>query len=180
MGLYCFPTGEIVFDNCRVPKENIIMDPGSGYQTMMRELAIARTTVAMAATGICQAAVDAAIRYAQQRFQFGRPIGSFQAIQHQCANMAMDVEAAKVNTYHAAWLLSEGLPGSKTVSAAKAFVGEAFRRVGLLGHQIHGAIGFTKELDLELYIRRCKAAEVAFGNDNFHKKCLAEEIVKSI
>jgi len=164
----------------RVPQSTVIGEVGKAWAGLKKILEMAAIAKCAEMTGMAQRILEMTLTYAKERTQFGRPIGSFQAIQHHCANMAMDVEAAKVNTYHAAWLLNEGLPSTKIVSAAKAFVGEAFRRVGLLGHQVHGAIGFTKELDLELYIRRCKAAEVAFGNGNFHKKCLADEIVKGI
>jgi alkylation response protein AidB-like acyl-CoA dehydrogenase len=164
----------------RVPQSAVIVKRGSAWAGLQKTLEMAAIAKCAEMAGGAQRILEMTTSYAMERTQFGRPIGSFQAIQHHCANMAMNVEAAKVNTYHAAWLLNEGLPATKFVAAAKAFVGEAFRRVGLLGHQIHGAIGFTKELDLELYIRRCKAAEVSFGNGNFHKKILADEIVKGI
>jgi alkylation response protein AidB-like acyl-CoA dehydrogenase len=169
----------VAFD-IRIPKSAIIGEGGNAWVGLKKIIEMAAIAKCAEMSGGAQRILEMTLTYAKDRTQFGRPIGSFQAIQHHCANMAMEVEAAKVNTYHAAWLLSEGLPSTTIVSAAKAFVGEAFRRVGLLGHQIHGAIGFTKELDLELYIRRCKAAEVAFGNGNFHKKCLADEIVKGV
>jgi len=121
--------------------------------------------------------LEMTLDYAKERKQFGHPIGSFQTIQNYCANMAMDVEASKWNTYHAAWLLSEGIPSTKHVAVAKAWAGEACRRVLSLSHQIHGAIGFTKELDLELYIRRAKMAEIAFGNGDFHRKKIAQSII---
>jgi alkylation response protein AidB-like acyl-CoA dehydrogenase len=159
----------VEFDS-RVPQSAMIGEGGNAWAGIKK-------IIEMAPIAKC---LEMTLTYVKERIQFGRPIGTFQAIQHHCANMAMDVEAAKVNTYYAAWLLNEGLPATKSVSAAKAFVGEAFRRVGLLSHQIHGAIGFTKEMDLELYIRRCMTTNVAFGNGDFHKKCLGEEIVKSI
>jgi len=164
----------------KVPQSAVVGERGNAWAGLQKTLEMAAIAKCAEMSGGAQRILEMTTAYAMERTQFGRPIGSFQAIQHHCANMAMDVEAARANTYHAAWLLNEGLPATKFVSAAKAFVGEAFRRVGLLGHQIHGAIGFTKELDLELYIRRCKAAEVAFGNGNFHKKILADEIVKGI
>jgi alkylation response protein AidB-like acyl-CoA dehydrogenase len=164
----------------RVPQSAVIGESGSDWPGLRKTLEMAAIAKCAEMSGGAQRVLEMTTTYAMERTQFGRPIGSFQAIQHQCANMAMDVEAAKVNTYHAAWLLNGGHPATKFVSAAKAFVGDACRRVGLLGHQIHGAIGFTKELDLELYIRRCKAAEIAFGTGDFHKKILADEIVKGV
>ena len=95
-------------------------------------------------------------------------------------NIAVDVETSRLNTYYAAWLLSEGLPSSKHVAVAKAWVSEAYRRITSLSHQTHGAIGFTKELDLELFVRRAKAGEVAFGDANFHRKAIARELVSDV
>ena len=111
-----------------------------------------------------------------QRTQFGRPIGSFQAIQHHCANMATDVEGSKFITYQAAWRLSEGLPADREVAMAKAWVSDAYRRVCALGHQSHGAIGFTKEHNMQLYSRRAKASEIMFGDTDFHLENVANII----
>jgi alkylation response protein AidB-like acyl-CoA dehydrogenase len=170
----------VVEFDLKVPQSSVIGEGGNTWAGIKKTLEMASIAKCAEMSGGAQRILEMTLTHVKARHQFGRPIGNFQAIQHHCANMAMDVEAAKVNTYHAAWLLNEDLPATKSVSAAKAFVGEAFRRVGLLGHQIHGAIGFTKELDLELYIRRYMTANVAFGNGNFHKKCLADEIVRNI
>ena len=94
--------------------------------------------------------------------------------------MAVDVEASKWDTHHAAWLINEGLTSTKHVSIAKAWIAEACRRVLSLSHQIHGAIGFTKEMELELYIRRAKLPEVAFGNGDYHRKKIASAIIGSL
>ncbi|MBW1799570.1 MAG: acyl-CoA/acyl-ACP dehydrogenase [Deltaproteobacteria bacterium] len=166
----------VAFD-IRVPQSALIGENGKAWACLEKTLEMAAVAKCAEMVGGARRILEMSLAYARERTQFGRPIGSFQAIQHHCANMAMDVEAAGVNTYHAAWLISEGLPATKNVSAAKAFVGEAFRRVGLLGHQIHGAIGFTRELDLELFIRRIKAGEASFGNADFHRQIIAQSIV---
>jgi len=116
------------------------------------------------------------VDYAKTRMQFDRPIGSFQAIQHHCADMAIDVESSRVITYRAAWLLSEAMPGSKEVAMAKAWTADAYRRVVALSHQIHGAIAFTTDHDLHFYTRRAKAGEVSFGDIGFHREWVAREI----
>ena len=126
--------------------------------------------------GGSQQVLDMTVEYAQQRVQFGRPIGSFQAVQHHCANMATDVEGTRYITYQAAWRLSEGLPSKLEVAAAKAWVSEAYQRVCALGHQCHGAIGFTKEHNMQLYSRRAKAAELAFGDADLHLEKVADAI----
>ena len=126
--------------------------------------------------GNSQQVLDIAVEYAKNRVQFGRPIGSFQAIQHHCANMATDVDGSRFITYQAAWRLSEGLECDREVSMAKAWVSEACRRVAALGHQVHGGIGFTKEHDMQLFFRRAKQAELFFGDADYHKEKVADAI----
>ena len=100
----------------------------------------------------------------------------FQAVQHHCANMATDVEGSKYVTYQAAWMLSERLECSKQVATAKAWVSDAYQRICALGHQSHGAIGFTKEHDMQLFSRRAKAAEVFFGDTDYHLEIVAKSL----
>jgi alkylation response protein AidB-like acyl-CoA dehydrogenase len=167
---------EIIFDNVRVPKKNMLgeLDKGWGVVEKMLE----KATVALCAQmiGGAQAALDMSIAYAKERIQFGRPIGSFQAIQHYCANMVTDVDGSKFITYEAAWKLSEGLPATMEVSMAKAWVSEAYRRVALLGHQIHGGIGFCMDHDMPLYFKRAKAAEPTFGDADWHREVVAKQL----
>jgi alkylation response protein AidB-like acyl-CoA dehydrogenase len=126
--------------------------------------------------GNIQRVLEMTVDYAKERKQFDRPIGSFQVIQHYCADMATDVDSARFSTYQAAWMLSEGLPCTKEVAIAKAWIGEASQRVFALAHQIHGAIGVTIEHDLHYYTRRAKAAELAFGDADFYREVVASEM----
>jgi alkylation response protein AidB-like acyl-CoA dehydrogenase len=126
--------------------------------------------------GGAQKTLDMSVEYAKERVQFGRPIGSFQAIQHYCANMVTDVDGSKYITYEAAWKVSEGLPATMEVSMAKAWVSEAYRRVTLLGHQIHGAIGFCEDHDMPLYFKRAKGSEPTFGDADFHREMVAKQL----
>ncbi|MBI2877288.1 MAG: acyl-CoA dehydrogenase, partial [Candidatus Tectomicrobia bacterium] len=103
-----------------------------------------------------------------------RPIGSFQAIQHKCANMLVEIDAARYITYEAAWKVTAGLPASQEISMAKAWASEAHRRVCLEAHQIHAGIGFTEEHDLGLYFRRAKRAELSCGDATQHRERLAQ------
>jgi alkylation response protein AidB-like acyl-CoA dehydrogenase len=137
-----------------------------------------KATVAMCGqmTGGAEAALEMSVNYAKERVQFGRPIGTFQAIQHHCANMVTDVDGSKYITYEAAWKVGEGLPATMEVSMAKAWVSEAYQRVTLLGHQIHGGIGFTEEHDMPLYYKRAKAAESTFGNADWHREVVAKQL----
>lgn len=160
----------------KVPPGSALGRAGDAWHGLKKTLERAAVAKCAEMIGGAQRVLEMTLDYAKERKQFGHPIGSFQAIQHYCANMAMDVEASRLNTYHAAWLISEGLPASRHVAAAKAWTGEAYRGIVASSHQIHGAIAFTKELDLELYIRRAKAAEVAFGDADFHRQIIAQEL----
>jgi alkylation response protein AidB-like acyl-CoA dehydrogenase len=116
------------------------------------------------------------VAYAKEREQFGRQIGSFQAIQHQCADMATDLNQVKFLTYESAWKLSSNLSSDKEISMAKACASDASRRVCLLGVKIHGGTGVSEEHDMQLYFRRAKAAELAFGDGDFHREVVAQEL----
>jgi alkylation response protein AidB-like acyl-CoA dehydrogenase len=126
--------------------------------------------------GGAQAALEMAVKYAKERVQFNRPIGSFQAIQHYCANMVTDVDGSRFITYKAAWKVSERLPATYDVAVAKAWTSEAYARVTLLAHQIFGAIGFTMDHDMHLYYRRAKASEIAFGDGDSQRAIVAQEL----
>jgi alkylation response protein AidB-like acyl-CoA dehydrogenase len=167
---------EVKLDGVKVPRESVIGKAGRAWGGVARILE--RATVAKCAemAGGAQRVLDMTISYAKERNQFGRPIGSFQAIQHYCANMATDVDASCFNTYKAAWMIEEGLPCVKEVAIAKAWCSEAYHRVTASSHQIHGAIGWTKDMDLELYTRRAKTAELAFGDADFHREKIAQEL----
>ena len=167
---------EVVFDNVTVASSALLGELNAGWETIEKVLQWGAIGKCAEMVGGCQEVLDMTVEYAKQRVQFGRPIGSFQAVQHHCANMATDVEGTRYITYQAAWLLSEGLPAEKEVAITKAWVSEAYRRVCALGHQCHGAIGFTKEHNMQLYSRRAKAAELAFGDADFHLKAVAQAI----
>jgi len=167
---------EVVFDNVRVPKKNMLGELDKGWAEVAKIINRAAAGKCAEMIGGAQQVLEMTVQYAKDRVQFGRPIGSFQAIQHHCANMATDVDGSKFITYEAAWMLSEGLPCAKEIAMAKAWVSEAYRRVVTLGHQVHGAIGFTKDHDMQLYFRRAKAAELAFGDADFHRETVAVEM----
>ena len=167
---------EVLFNNASVPKENILGELDQGWPVVQD--ALQKATVAKCAemVGGAQAALDMAIAYAKERIQFNRPIGSFQAIQHYCANMVSDVDGSRFVTYKAAWKVSEGLPATMDVAVAKSWTSDAYRRVTLLAHQIFGAIGFTMDHDMHLYYRRAKASEMMFGDSAFQRTIVAREL----
>jgi len=167
---------EVVFDKVRVPGKNILGEPGQAWdilKDLQEQAAVAKCAEMV---GGLQAAFDMTVAYAKEREQFGRAIGSFQAIQHHCANMVIDVDGARFITYQAAWKIAEGLPASMEAAMAKAWTSEASRRVTHLGHQIHGAISFCEEHDMHLYYRKAKAGEVAFGDGEYHLEKVAQQL----
>ena len=167
---------EVTLDNVSVTAQAVLGEVDGGWPIIQRALhrAIAGKCVEM--LGGADAVVDMTVEYAKQRTQFGRPVGTFQAVQHHCANMATDVEGCRQIAYQAAWKLSEGESADKEVAVAKAWVSGAYQRVCNLAHQCHGAIGFTKEHDLQLYTRRAKVHELSYGDVNFHKEMAMRQI----
>lgn len=165
------------FEGVSVPADRVLGAAGTGRDVV--EAATAYGTVATCAqmAGGAQGVLDMTVEYATQRQQFGKPIGSFQAVQHQCADMAIDVLSSRLMAYEAAWRLSAGLDAPREISAAKAWISEAYQRVCSHGHQVHGAIGFTAEHDLHQYLRHAVGAAVAFGDGDFHTDRLAHSLV---
>lgn len=165
---------EVVFDHVRVPEGNRIGETDHGWKIVKKiilEGAIANCALML---GGSEQVIEMVVNYAKERVQFGRPIGSFQAIQHQCADMAMDLLVSKNLSHQAAWMISEGIPCTKEVAMAKGWVSEAYERILFFAAKIHGAIGLTEEYDLSLYFKRAKKAQYAFGDSDFHKELVAE------
>ncbi len=167
---------EVVFNQVSVPKENILGKLNQGWSEVQKIVQRAAVVKCCEIVGCVQQALDITVDYAKERKQFDRPIGSFQVIQHYCADMATDVDSARLSTYQAAWMISKGLPCTKEVAVAKAWAGEASQRVMALAHQIHGAIGYSIDHDLQFYTRRAKAAEVTFGDASFYREIVAQEM----
>jgi alkylation response protein AidB-like acyl-CoA dehydrogenase len=167
---------EVVFDQMPVPRANILGRLNQGWSAAQKIVQRAAVGKCCEMVGNIQRVLEMTVDYAKERKQFDRPIASFQVIQHYCADMATDVDSARFTTYQAAWMLSEGLPCTKEVAIAKAWISEASQRIFALAHQIHGAIGVTIEHDLHYYTRRAKAAELAFGDANFYREVVAREM----
>jgi 3-oxocholest-4-en-26-oyl-CoA dehydrogenase beta subunit len=167
---------EVVFNKVAVPQKNLLGKLNQGWTIVERMLQLAAAGKCAEMVGGAQQVLEMTVEYAKQRIQFGKPIGSFQAVQHHCANMATDVEGSRFITYEAAWMLSENMPCTKEVAMAKAWVSDAYRRVVSLGHQVHGGIGFTKDHDMQLYFRRAKAGEVLFGDGDYHREKVAQAL----
>jgi alkylation response protein AidB-like acyl-CoA dehydrogenase len=167
---------EVVFKDVRVPKVNVLGKVNAGWTAIESTLQEAAVAKCAEMVGGAQASLDMAVNYAKERVQFGHPIGSFQAIQHYCADMVTDVDGSRFIMHRAAWSLSQGLPSQMLVSMAKAWISEAYLRVARISHQIFGAVGFTWDHDMHLYFRRAKTGEQAYGDAAYHRKIVAQQL----
>jgi len=175
--LACDKQYEVVFKGVSASEENIIGTLNQGWTCIERVLQKAAVAKCAEMLGGSQRVMELAVAYAKERIQFGKPIGSFQAVQHHCANMKIAVEQSHMITYKAAWMISNQIPGfDKFASIAKIWVSEAAKKVALLGHQIFGGTGYIVEHPMPIYSRRAKAAEYAFGNTNYHRELVAGKL----
>jgi alkylation response protein AidB-like acyl-CoA dehydrogenase len=166
---------EVKLEGVRVPASGLLGAEGQGWATMQR--VIRKATVAECAylVGLAQMDFEISVNYAKERVQFGRPIGSFQAIQHKAADMVTDVDGARFIMYRAAWSVAEDEPDADmNVHMAKAWCSDATRRVVAHGQQIHGGIGFTKDYKIQLYFRRQKRSELMWGDGDYHREKVAD------
>lgn len=159
---------EVVFKEVRATDKDIVGGLNKGWPIM--EVVLERASVALSAEmiGGAQAVMDMALQYAKERVQFGRPIGSFQSIQHYFADMWAGITGSRDLLYRTAWKITENLPAVNDVAMTKARVGKTYRRVTTLGHQIFGAIGFTEEHNMHLYHKRSIVMDLAFGSAEHH------------
>lgn len=167
------PVYTVTFDAVPLAAQRILPD---GQATMDAMTAYATVLTCAEMVGGAQAVLEATVDYAAQRRQFDKPIGAFQAVQHHCTNMAIDVLSSRFATYEAAWRLSTGSDATLEVSTAKAVASEAYERVCALGHQVHGAIGFTAEHGLHRYLRHATAAALTYGDADSHLNQLATRL----
>lgn len=167
---------EVDFHNVEVDADALLGDLNQAWPVIKKTLDHATVAKCAEMVGMAQVAFEMSVDYAKNRVQFGRPIGSFQAIKHKCADMVIDVDGSRFISYRAAWSLAEGLDADLEVSMTKAWTSDACRRVCAQAHQLHGGIGFTKEYDLQLYFRRAKQGEVFYGDADIHREIVAQEI----
>ncbi len=168
---------EVKFENVKVPASALIGQEGQGWD-IVKKVILKATCMDMAyLVGLAQMDFEISVNYAKERVQFGRPIGSFQAIQHKAADMVTDVDGARFIMYRAAWAVAENEPDAEMqVSMAKAWVSDATRRVVAHGQQIHGGIGFTKDYKIQLYFRRQKKGELMWGDADLHREKVADTL----
>jgi len=169
--------GELIFEDCRVPKENMLGVPGEGLKETLIEFQTARCLVAIGSIIFAQRAVEAAIRYAKERTQFGRPIGQFQLIQDMIADMAALTDAAKLLTYRALVQVAKGVRCVKETSMAKFYATEAAVKVTSMAIQIHGAYGLAKEYPVERLFRGARMMTIPDGTTQIQKLIVARELL---
>ncbi|HEV2176412.1 MAG TPA: acyl-CoA dehydrogenase [Terriglobia bacterium] len=179
LGLRASDTTEVIFEDCRVPTDNCLGKPGEGFVDSLRVLDKGRISIAALALGMAQGAFEAALSYSQQRRQFGKPISEFQAIQFKLADMATEIDAARLLTLRAARLADRGCRVTREGSMAKLFAGEVAVRVANEAVQVHGGYGFIKDYPAEKYYRDVKLCTIGEGTSEIQRMVIARELLKS-
>ena len=178
MGLSALPNVELIFDNCRIPSENLLHKEKRGFRVAMRTFAAGRIGVGIGALGVAEAAFEKAKEYSKERVQFGRSISSFQAIQHILADMATGIETAKYLLYRGAWLLDQNKSFEKISSMGKLYASEVAMKVATKAVQVFGGYGYTKDYPVERYMREAKLFEIIEGTSEIQRGVIANFILK--
>jgi len=179
LGMRCSPTNEMILADCRVPASQLCGRAGEGFVDALRILDGGRISIAALSLGIAQGAYEAALQYSKQRKQFGRFISEFQAIQHKLADMATEIDAARLLTLRAAWMKDTGRSVNKESAMAKLFTSEIAVRVCNEAVQIHGGYGFTKDYPVEKFYRDVKLCTIGEGTSEIQKLVIARQLLKS-
>ncbi len=168
---------EVTLSDVHVPASALVGEEGDGWRILRRVLDLAAIALSAEQVGGAQRCLDMSVEYAKQRIQFGRPIGSFQAIKHKCANMLLRAESARSASYYAAWAAAVNDPELPVLaSLAKAYCSDAYFSCAAESVQIHGGVGFTWEYDVHLYFKRAKSSEVFLGDPSYHRELVAQHI----
>ncbi len=178
MGIRSSPTMELVFENCRIPGDNLLGQEGQGFKVAMKTLDGGRIGIAAQALGIAQGALDAALAYTKEREQFNKPIASFQGVSFQLADMATQVEAARLLIYNAAYRASNGLSYSLESAMAKLFASETAMRVTTQAVQLHGGYGYTREFPVERMMRDAKITEIYEGTSEVQRVVIGAALTR--
>jgi len=180
LGLRASETASVVFEDCLVPEDQLLGEEGQGFVNSMEILDGGRISIAALALGIAQGAYESAVKYSKERQQFGKPISEFQAIQFKLANMATQIDAARLLMYRAAWMKDEGKKTTKESSMAKLFASEISVNVCEEAIQVHGGYGYTKDYPPEKYWRDSKLCTIGEGTSEIQRIIIAREILKQI
>nr|MBC7244293.1 acyl-CoA dehydrogenase [Chloroflexota bacterium] len=179
MGLKGSVTSQLFFEDCRVPKENLLGQPGEGYKQFLITLDGGRISIGAMAVGLAQGAFEAALKYSKERVQFGQPIARFQAIQWMIADMATEIEAARLLVYRAAWLKDKGVRFTKEAAMAKLYASEAAERACFKAIQIHGGYGYMKEYDVERIYRDNRLTTIGEGTSEIQRLVIARQVLEA-
>ncbi|MGF1670443.1 MAG: acyl-CoA dehydrogenase family protein [Balneolaceae bacterium] len=178
LGMNSSDTTEVVFENVKVPAENMIGDEGMGFIDTMKVLDGGRIGIGALSVGIARGALEESVKYSQERKQFGKPIGNFQAIEHKLVDMATEIDAARLLVHRAAWLKDQGKPYVMAASKAKLFASELSVRASLDAVQIHGGYGYTKEYHVERFLRDSKLMTIGEGTSEVQRMIIGRELKK--
>jgi len=179
LGMRASATGELVFTSCRLPESQLLGKPGEGFVDSLRILDGGRISIAALAVGTAQGAYEAALKYSMQRKQFGRPISEFQSVQNKLADMATEIDAARLLTYRAGWMKDQGQRVTKESAMAKLFASEIAVRVTNEAVQIHGGYGFIKDYPVEKFYRDVKLCTIGEGTSEIQRLVIARQLLKS-
>jgi len=177
MGLRASVTSQLFFEDCRVPKDNLLGQRGEGYKQFLITLDGGRISIGAMAVGLAQGAFEAAVEYSKQRVQFGQPIAKFQAIQWMIADMATEIDAARMMVYRAAWLKDQGVRYTKEAAMAKLYASEAAERACFKAIQIHGGYGYVREYDVERIYRDNRLTTIGEGTSEIQRLVIARQIL---
>jgi len=178
MGINASATASIILEDVKIPAENRLGKEGDGFKVAMHTLDGGRIGIASQALGIARASLEDALAYSRERKQFGQPIANFQAIQWMLADMATEIEAARLLVYRAAWLKDRKIRHSKESSMAKLYASEVAMRAGVKGIQIHGGYGYIKEYPAERHFRDAKITEIYEGTSEIQRLVIASALLK--
>jgi alkylation response protein AidB-like acyl-CoA dehydrogenase len=165
---------DVVLNDVSVPASRLLGPKDEAWPALARYLSVAQVMTCVWSIGGAERVLEMTTEYAKDRVQFGRPIGTFQAISHKCADMAIALDGMRFVAYHAAWKLAQGLPAEHETAIAKTWAADAYRQIAETGHQVFGGVGYTMRHDMQMYFRRAKAAEVAFGDSDYHRERVAQ------
>jgi alkylation response protein AidB-like acyl-CoA dehydrogenase len=179
LGLRASSTGEVIFENCRLGPQQLLGRQNDGFVDSLKVLDGGRVSIAALSIGMAQGAYDAALRYSKLRKQFSRPISEFQAIQHKLVDMAVDLDAARLLNYRAAWMLDHGRRVTRESSMAKLFASEAAVRIANEAVQIHGGYGYIKDYPVEKFYRDVKLCTIGEGTSEIQRLVIARQLLKS-
>lgn len=180
LGLRASVTSQLFFNDCRIPLENLLGQEGEGFKQALSTLDGGRISIGAMAVGLAQAALDASLKYAKERVQFGQPIANFQAIQWMLADMATEIETARLMVYYAAWLKDQGRRFTKEAAMCKLYASEVADRACNKAIQIHGGYGYTRDYPVERYWRDARLCEIGEGTSEIQRLVIARQLIAAV